>query len=213
MSFKSHSDLTRRVVKVSPERARRKIITGIAGFVAIVLGITVYVFISLGDHKKAKEATTSLHPEAIQLIRSGNLDHETLKMHPGLIDTMDISRLVVVRRSPFTDPTGTWYYLYDNKINKRLGTDAFLGGEPLNGIVAVNREREEVGSYDGIKKAFRQYDDIYFIKLPEQLILKHERIYGGEPPSSIRSSQTHGLGSAPSTREVEETIRRIAGIQ
>jgi len=111
---------------------------------------------------------------------------------------------------------------YDKSINKKLGTDLYYGKEDLDGIVYASSGVETVGYYydNGLfsnpdrskpnnKRASQIYVTLSYVTLPDFVIIRQDTIWGKKPPSTIRSTDSGGVGKGVKDKEIIAAIKAI----
>lgn len=175
--------------------------------VAVALLVVAYVASFIGsmmDKKQASEEvalTKQLAPALIELLRDRQA--KNFPYAPGQIE-WDGKYLVISRSTAEVDMD--LGFRYNKTLNEELGTDRFLPGGDINGIVWIDQDSAIVGEYDNGWDASRKCFILYFLDLKQKAVLAQDIIWGSPPPQRITYSRLAG-GRLPKESEVTEVIR------
>ncbi|MCD7970356.1 MAG: hypothetical protein LUF87_08380 [Alistipes sp.] len=191
---------------------RRTIIAVAAALVITCAGILIFGKFYLDGFIKDIERTRTLQGNARDIVRGPAVSHETYGTDPGLWDPAGFQKAVYVEYFPYYDGEDDLSYRYSGRVNKLLGSEQYITEPQLDGIIAARSSYVTVGQYEDGRAAMRTDYDIFFLKLPEQVIVRHIFIEGQNPPPTRRSRDS-GVGKAPTARQLAEAVREALSEQ
>ena len=206
--------------QMSPQ-AKKKFLIIFGLFIVIS---TIGFFVALrgleSNMKEQAELTAALPENVTKLFDSRNRDVQATFADEFSVNVDFKSYLFFSYSSSTIDDVVYFSHSYDKSINKKLGTDIYYGKEDLDGIVYASYGVETVGYYydDGLfsnpdyskpssKRAMQVYVVLSYATLPDFVIIRQDTILGEEPPSTIRSTDSAGVGKGVKDKKIIAAIK------
>jgi len=207
---------------MSPQ-AKKKFLIIFGLFIVIS---TIGFFVALrgleSNMKEQAELTAALPENVTKLFDSRHRDIQATFADELTSNVNFKSYLFFSYQSSTIDDVVFFSHSYDKSINKKLETDIYYGKEDLDGIVYASYGVETVGYYyhDGLfsnpdhskpssKKAMQLYVVLSYATLPDFVIIRQDTIWGEEPPSTIRSTDSAGVGKGVKDKEIIAAIKAV----
>ncbi|MCD8172272.1 MAG: hypothetical protein LUD76_02240 [Alistipes sp.] len=172
----------------------------------VVVSVVMFAAVNMmaGNIQKEAGITGTMAPGPMEIVRGRTVDHETYETAHELWDPAGWNKYVYLEQG---SPDPSHKYRYDGRVNKLLGTEEYVTDGSLDGIIVGNSSQEVVGQFPNGSYAVRMDRELFFVKLPEQVIVRHVVLRGGDPPMKVKKTQYGSNGKWPSAKEIAAAIR------
>lgn len=195
---------------MTPQAKKKMFLVMATAFIIVTAGLFAAMS-KMKENFAEQAALTAGLPESVTKIFDSRYSGTQHVMADEFLEKVPFRSYLFFTQHPAEAGGRHFSHSYSKSVNEKLGTDIYYGLEDIDGVVFEMLGLEVTGyygeNYEHPKQAMRHYRVLNYMTLPDMVIVRQDTLRGGDPPASIKSRETVGIGKDVKENDIVASIK------